>query len=484
MRRTLLALFMLLLALGVFAGATPETPKAAQPAPAAQPMGKYREAPALAAMVKAGQLPPVDQRLPEKPLVVPIVDSIGKYGGTWRLGNVGANTTHYERYAGYEGLIRWSDGWTGYEPNLAESFQINEAGNEFTFNLRKGVKWSDGEPWNADDLMWWYEGVLLNKELTPSIPGWLRQGGEVVKLTKIDDYTVKFTFAKPNGLFMLQLADVGGAQTLGWYAPQYFGQFHPGYTSKEKLDALIKEAAVTGWVQLMGAKGGPGGDYWRNSAKPVLHAWKMKLAPGEAGATDRAVWERNPYYWKVDKEGNQLPYLDGIELSIVNDIDVLVLKGLNGEIDMMDYFLGVPENKPVFFDNQQKGDYRFFTTTPTLTNTAMIQLNLNTPDPVKRELFRNKDFRIGLSYAINRKEIIELIYGGQGNPHQGAPRPESPFYHKRLATQYTEYDVAKANEYLDKVAPKKDAAGYRLGPDGKRISITGQSHLKSAEDLK
>jgi peptide/nickel transport system substrate-binding protein len=473
MKKVLIAALMLSLALTAFAGGKPEVSKEVAPAAEpARPAGKYNEAPQLAELVKAGKLPPVDQRLPENPKVVKVVDSIGKYGGIWHIGNVGANTTHYERYAGYEGLIRWTPDWSGYEPNLAERYEINEAGNEFTFYLRKGVRWSDGEPWNADDLMFWYEGIILNKELTPSVPSWLHQGKDVVKLTKIDDSTVKFTFPKPNGLFMFQLAEVNSVESICWYAPQYFGQFHPGYNSKENVDKLVKEAGVSNWLELMGAKGGPGGDYWRNSEKPVLHAWKMKLAPGEAGATDRAVWERNPYYWKVDEKGNQLPYMDGIELVIVNEIQVLVLKALNGEIDMMDYFIGVPENKPVFFDNMKKGNYHFFTTTPTLTNTAMLQLNLNHRDPVKRKLFQNKDFRIGLSYAINRKEIIELIYGGEGRPHQGAPRPESPYYNERLATQYTEYDVAKANEYLDKVASKKDAEGYRLGPDGKRISVT------------
>jgi len=469
MKKILIALLMVSLALTVFAGGKPEEPEAAKSA--AKPVGKYNEAPELAELVKKGQLPSVDERLPEKPVVVSVVDSIGKYGGTWHIGNVGANTTHYERYVGYEGLIRWTPDWSGYMPNLAERWKINDAGNEFTFYLRKGVKWSDGELWNVDDVMFWYEGIFMNEQLTPAKEKWLMQGKTPVVVEKIDDYTVKFKFPKPYALFMFEMAEVDGSRIGTWYAPQYFGRFHPDYTSKEKLDAEIKKAGVTDWVQLMGAKGGPGGDYWRNSEKPVLHPWRMKLAPGEAGATDRAVWERNPYYWKVDAKGNQLPYIDGVELMIVNDIQVLVMKGLNGELDMMDYFIGVPENKPVFYDNQKKGDYRFFTTTPTLTNTAMIQLNLNTPDPVKRKLFRDKNFRIGLSHAINRQEIIELIYGGEGEPHQGAPRPESPLYHERLSKQYTEYDVAKANQYLDKVAPKKDSEGYRLGPDGKRISI-------------
>jgi peptide/nickel transport system substrate-binding protein len=478
MRRLIAGLVLLALATLAFAGGTGEAAKPTTVMPevkqeAIKAPSKFSEAPALAALVKAGKLPPVEQRLPEKPLVVKPVEKVGKYGGDWRVGHIGANLTHFDRYLAYEGLIRWSPGWQGIEPNLAERWTVNEKGNEFTFFLRKGVKWSDGAPWTADDIMFWYEGILLNKALTPAVPTWLRQGTTPVKVEKIDDYTVKFTFPEPNGLFLFQLAQVGGTQTVGTYwAKHYYSRFHPQYAGQEAVDKLAKEAGVGDWIKLMGSKGGPGGDYWRNSEKPVLHAWKLTLAPGEKGGTDQAIAERNPYYFKVDTAGNQLPYLDRVVINLVSDEQVLVLKILNGEIDMMDQFIATAANKPVFYDNQAKGGYHFFETTPTLTNTAFIQLNLNHADPVKKAIFNDKNFRIGLSYAINRKEIIELGFGGLGQPHQGAPRPDSPFWHEKLAKQYTEYDVAKANEYLDKALPKKDAQGFRLQPDGKRLTIT------------
>ena len=151
---------------------------------------------------------------------------------------------------------------------------------------------------------------------------------------------------------------------------------------------------------------------------------------------------------------------------------MLVLKVLNGEIDMMDQFIATAANKPVFYDNQAKGGYHFFETTAPPANRGDYPLNLNHSDAVKRDVFHNKDFRIGLSHAINRKEIIELVFGGEGEPHQAAPRPDSPFWHEKLAKQYTEFDVTKANEYLDKALPKKDAQGFRLLPDGKPLTIT------------
>jgi len=147
------------------------------------------------------------------------------------------------------------------------------------------------------------------------------------------------------------------------------------------------------------------------------------------------------------------------------------LKGLNGELDWQEQWINAPKNKPVFFDNQAKGKFHMFELTPTTVNSMNICLNMNCTDLVIKEIARNKDFRIGLSHAINRQELIDVVFVGQGKPSQTAPRPESKYYHQRLATQYTEFNLTKANESLDKAYPKKDSAGFRLGPDGKRISI-------------
>ncbi len=149
----------------------------------------------------------------------------------------------------------------------------------------------------------------------------------------------------------------------------------------------------------------------------------------------------------------------------------MVLKATNGEIDMQDRHINTLNNKAVFTDNMQKGGYHFFETIPSNMNQAAITLNLTHKDPVK-QLFQNKDFRIGLSHAINRQEIIDVVFVSQGEPWQLAPRKETPWFNERLAKQYTEYDVKKANAHLDKVAPQKDGEGFRLGPDGKRISFT------------
>jgi peptide/nickel transport system substrate-binding protein len=100
-----------------------------------------------------------------------------------------------------------------------------------------------------------------------------------------------------------------------------------------------------------------------------------------------------------------------------------------------------------------------------------VHFNLTSKNEALREIFNNKDFRIGMSHAINRPELIEVVWKGQGTPAQVSPIQDSPLYNESLANQYTEYDVAKANEFLDKVLPDKDAEGMRLGKDGQRVSI-------------
>ena len=468
--------------LAACAGATP-APTAPEEAPTPTPAEvappevevttKYKEAPQLAELVKQGKLPPVDERLPENPMVIEPVDRIGQYGGTWRTAlRGGADNAWLVRTLDYEHLVRWDPEWTKVIPNIAESFEANEDATEFTFRLRKGLKWSDGEPFTADDIMFWYEDVFSNEELTPVKSSWLVSGGEPAVVEKVDDYTVKFKFTTPNGLFLQRLATPSGSQ-ITRFPRHYLEQFHIKY-NPDNIDQLIEEAGASDWVNLFQLKGYgvPGTPYdarWQNKELPSLNGWILTTAYGEG---TRVVAERNPYYWKVDPEGQQLPYLDRIVYEVGEDVEVLVLKALNGEIDMQDRHIAKPANKAVFVDNMEKGGYGFFETIPSSMNSLIIALNLTHKDPVMREIFQNKHFRIGLSMAINRQEIIDLVYVGAGEPFQAGPRPESPFYNERLAKQFTEYDVEQANKHLDLAGyTERDEEGFRLGPDGKRISF-------------
>jgi peptide/nickel transport system substrate-binding protein len=471
----------LLAACGAPAGVEPgvQEPAAEEPAaeaPAAEPADiSSLEAPMLAERVQAGELPPLEERIPANPVVLEPVESLGEYGGTWHSGlRGGQDTAWLTRILGYDYLVRWDPNWEEIIPNLAESFEASEDATEYTFTLREGTKWSDGEPFTADDIVFWYQDVLVNEdyEAIHPVPSWLLANGEPVVVEKVDDYTVKFVFPAPNGLFLQRLATPDGSQPTR-YPMHYCSQFHPDYNS-ENLDELIAENEATDWVNLFELKcgniqGTPYDALWNNADLPTLYAWD--ITTGYGGNTTQVVAERNPYYWKVDPEGRQLPYLDSLEAEIGDDVQVLVLRAMNGEIDMQDRHIATLDNKAVFADNMEAGDYHFFETIPSSMNSNAIALNLTHKDPVKREIFQNKDFRIALSHAINRQEIIDVVYVGQGEPYQLAPRPTSPFYNERLAKQYTEYDPDLANEMLDAIYPEKNAEGIRLGPDGNPISF-------------
>ncbi len=445
---------------------------------AAQTLGaapKYQEAPALAAQVKAGTLPPVEKRLPANPVVVKPLEMTGKYGGTWRMGMTsGTDDPSFFKIFAYEPLVRWNPGWTDIVPNVAEKWETSKDATEFTFHLRKGLKWSDGVPYTADDIVFWWEDVQMNKDISPNPPTWMVTGGKPGNVVKVDDNTVKFVFASPNGMFLQNVAAANG-RSMNNFPKHFASQFHPKYADKAKLDELIKEGGFASWSQLFTAKvsqydGGGYGQY-NVAGRPTLYAWMVEQPT--SGTATQVVFVRNPYYWKVDPQGRQYPYIDKLTYDVYQDLGAMLLKATNGEIDFqMRHFNTLP-NKAVLFDNRAKGDYRFFDLVLTTSNSVVVNLNLTHKDKALRQVFQNKNFRIGLSHAINRQEIIDTVYVGQAKPAQAAPFEGTPFYNKQLATQYTEYDVKKANEYLDMAGmAKKDGNGMRLRPDGQPLSFT------------
>jgi peptide/nickel transport system substrate-binding protein len=438
------------------ATATPKPAAAtATPKPVEEPAAK--EAPDLIAKVKAGDLPALAERLPDNPVVVQVVDRIGTYGGQFQAGTIEKNGNFWTRNGAYEQLTRWTPKWDGLIANIAESFEVNDDATEYTFKLRKGIKYSDGAPFSADDIMFWFNDFQMNEELNPSEPK------RPFTYEKIDDFTVKRVYEQPHGLFIKEFTRVNSDRTC-YYPMEYMQQFHAAYN--KDIDAAVKESGQASWMDLFNFMN----LQHQNSDVPVLFPWVMQSSIGEA--TTRIISERNPYYFKVDPEGNQLPYIDRMAIGLVAETEALVLQALNGEIDVQERHITEPKNKSVYFDNMEKGKYHLIDLTPTTVNAFIIQLNMNCDDPVKREIFENKDFRIGLSYAIDRNELNDVVYVSQGAPHQAAPRPESRFYHERLATQYTEFDLDKANEHLDKTGwTERDADGFRIGPDGKRISF-------------
>lgn len=422
--------------------------------------------------VEAGTLPPVSERLPVEPYIYEVTDQIGDYGGSWRRAIRGGGDQHnFTRVIGYHNLVRWSRDWTNVQPHVAQLVDSNENATVFTFHLRKGMRWSDGEPFGADDILFWYEDVLTNSELTPGIdPLWASSNGTPVLVEKVDDVTVTFTFDASYATFLDRIAyGFGASPTL--YPAHYLSQFHVDH-NPDGLDALIAaQDGVEDWVGLFNARVAPSWTvgYWQNPDLPTLHPWVLTNAYGTA---TRIVAERNPYYFGVDPAGNQMPYIDEIVYDQVEDTEVILLKALAGEIDYQLRHIDNPENRAVVLQNAEAGDYRLFDVLRSDANMPTLYFNLTSTDPAKREIFNIRDFRVALSHAINREEIIDVIYLGQGTASQAAPRPESPYYVERLATQYLEFDPDLADQMLDDAGlAERGADGFRLGPDGEPVTF-------------
>ena len=468
-----LSTVLLLVLAACGAPAAPADADADMPADAdAAPMDdvSLHQAPAFQQMVADGTLPPLEDRLPAEPLVVEPVEAIGQYGGIWRAGlRGGSDNAWIYRTIGYDQMVSWERDWSGVRPNVAKGWDVSDDGTTYTFHLREGMKWSDGEPFTANDVVWWYDNVILNEEITTAVPSWLRSGEAPATVTMADDYTVVVTYPEANGLLPLRLAAPAGPPMTS-YPAHYMEQFHVDFNPDTVADA--EAAGFETWVDYFTDHNGGGCcGYYRDADLPVLWAWHLTTPYGENTTTIRA--ERNPYYWKVDTEGNQLPYIDTLIYNVGSDPETLVLQALAGEIDYQERHIATLGNKSAFFDAQETAGIKLTNRLASGANVMEISLNLNHSDPVKHEIFNNKDFRIGLSYAINRQELIDVVLVGQGEPWQAAPMRSSPYYNERLATQYTEFSLDLANQHLDAAGyAERDANGMRLGPDGDPISFT------------
>ncbi|NPV09358.1 MAG: ABC transporter substrate-binding protein [Anaerolineae bacterium] len=444
------------------APAQPTATPAAAATAAPEAVSKYNEAPMLAQMVAAGQLPPVEERLPKEPLVVEPVEEIGQYGGTWHRVRVGATENIMNSRLSYCNLIRWNVDGSAFVPNAAKAWEASEDGKTFTFYLREGMRWSDGEPFTADDIVFWFNDIVSNTELTPSFPTWLKAKGQPGTIEKVDDYTIRFVFPETHGLFLTYLASANGYD---WAQSQakYLKQFHIDYADADELEAATKAAGFEFWYQYFANMRDPN----VNADLPVLWPWKMSVIPPNEPMTV----VRNPYYWKVDTAGNQLPYIDRIEFTLAENAETANMMALSGKVDMQLRHM-LFSNFPVFSQEAEAGNYRILTWTRGYITDSVIAPNVAHADPVMRQIMGDKRFRWALSLGINREEINQLIYLGMTEPNQVSPLPSSPVYSEEQAKNLIELDVPRANSLLDEMGlTDKDAEGIRLRPDGKPIVI-------------
>ena len=436
----------------------------------------FKEAPMLSELVKAGKLPPVEQRLPQEPLVLKPLHAAGKYGGTWRRGFTGpADYENGNRICSSDKLLFCDFVGTKTMPSVAKGWQASDDGKSFTLFLRRGLKWSDGAPFMADDIMFWYQDMMSNKDLVRFPPAQLQINGKPGNIEKVDDFTVRYVFPEPYFLFEEILrgdTPIGSGQAtgqspqqgyfMGGYAPaHYLKQFHASYADKAELDKKAAEGNFDNWVGLLRSKS----NWTLNPELPVLAPWKTTSSI----TTPSWTLERNPYYWAVDTDGNQLPYLDKLQFTLAENLEVLNLRAIAGEYDVQDRHVDIAK-LPILLENHTKYNYKVQIDPTAFGTEAAIYFNLAyEPDPEIGKWTSNRDFRRALSLGIDRDQLNETFWLGMGTPGSGVVPEDSPYspgpeYRKLWST----YDLKMANEMLDKIGlDKKDSEGYRLRSDGK-----------------
>lgn len=434
-------------------------PQAAAPTAAATTAAtQFKEAPALADLVKAGKLPPVEKRLPDATdvMVVKPLNEVGQYGGTWNHSFTGPADFHAFDRNTYEAILRWpADLKNPIEPNLAKKWEWSSDGKSLTLYLRKGLKWSDGQPFTVDDILFWWNDIELDKNLTPAPHVEYTVGGKPMDVEKVDDYTVTLHYAGPNGLALRMLAFHGGQwptafEKFGFYAPQhYLKQFHPKYNSSADYKTFAAKADDL------------------NPDRPSLWPWMItEWTPSQ----NKLIAQRNPYYWKVDTEGNQYPYIDEIYMHLVANNEVTNLMAANGQLDFQ--FRGIDIAKySVFSDNAAKGNYRILKWPAADGSELAFFPNQTIDDKDLQGAFRDIRFRQALSLAINRDDINQVSFLGLATPRAATVLPQSPYFSAGIDQASVGYDPKKAESLLDQIGLKKGGDGTRTFASGKPVSF-------------
>lgn len=420
----------------------------------------YRQAPMLEAAVARGELPPVEDRLPPEPMVVEPVHEIGRYGGTWHRMMRGSSDFHAYGRCVYEQMTRWQATATGgieVGPGLVKSWQYADGDRTLRLHLRRGLRWSDGAPFSADDVVFWWEEIARDPNLTAGVPPYWAPDDTPMELVKLDSFTVELRFTRPYPLAVEYLAHRGNQWPLvferaGFFAPRhYLEPYLPGPGAPEMASyARFEEKA---------------NDF--NPERPVMSAWKVQ--EWQPGSHLLAV--RNPYYWKVDPAGNQLPYLDRVRMEIFLNPEMINFRAVTGQLQMqLRHF--THENLSLLTAFTEKRGYSIMRYD--VVGAEAVMLNLQYPeDETIRRLFMTREFRIALSLGIDRDLINRLCYGGDGVMARMALDPSAPDYVEVPdVPDYAVYRPERAHALLDSIGlDERDADGLRVGPDGEAVSL-------------
>jgi len=420
----------------------------------------------LASLVAERKLPPVDERLPADPLVVECVDRIGVYGGEIRTITPVPTWLVEEMYMLREPLVRFAGDGVTIEPNLAESWEMANDWRSIVVHLRRGLRWSDGVPVTTEDVLFAWNDVLLNEEITPIPPSHFVVEGVPMRVQALDDLRFRVSFNEPYGSMVYALIQSVTASSLV-QPKHYLKRFHAAYGSREEIEIEARAHGFDHWFEwfrdvnhtVRWTNGQTPPDY------PTLSAWRILDAP----VSGHVILERNPYYWKIDTDGNQLPYIDRIHSEYMATPESRNLVYISGEIDFAQNSM---QNGPLLLSHQSRGNYTVRLWPEIQGSRVTLFLNQTHPDPDLRRLFRKPEFRRALSLAINREEINTILHFGKCNPRQWTVNPASSFYESQWEQSYAEFDPGKGNLILDQLGlERKGPRGWRHFPNGRQVVI-------------
>ena len=428
-------------------------------------IGSYNQSPILDARVASGELPPVADRMPDEPLVSVPFREIGKYGGTITLPGVGKNNWFPAWQIVKEFTLNRDVRWyNNHQPGIAKSATLSDDFRTLTLQFREGHKWSDGAPFTADDVTFWWDSFMLNETLHPTVSAKFIFGGEPMQVEKVDDTTVRMTFAIPNAnaIWLFTQVQGYGAQNQAFMPRHYLEQFHVDFNGN--ATALAKEAGHEDWHQLFAERSSAG---VTNPELPTLYGWTVTQE-----LTDGLILDRNPYFHRIDPVGNQLPYIDQVRAIFYGDPQTLKLRTIAGDFDFVSFGI-VSSDLPLLLANAESANYDAFMVPSVYPAENPMYINQNRPEgEEKGDLFRDKRFRQALSLAIDRDEVNEVVHRGVGTPVQSTVFYDNSFYDPKWAEAYADFDPERANAMLDEIGlDKRDGDGYRLLPSGDKLTL-------------
>ncbi|HMB47185.1 MAG TPA: ABC transporter substrate-binding protein, partial [Afifellaceae bacterium] len=434
------------------------------------------EPPFLAESVNAGDLPPVAERVPAEPSIVDLArigKKTGQYGGTLRTLIGRAKDTRRLVVYGYARLVGYDENLE-YAADILKDFTVEE-GRIFTFHLRRGHRWSDGHPFTSEDFRYFWEDVQTNEELAPGgVTRELLVDGEKPKVEIIDELTIRYSWSKPNPVFLQALA---APNPLYIYRPAHFlKQYHASYTDRDKLAEMAETAGKRNWVALHFSHDRP----YNNSdpTRPVLQPWILMTEP----PSDRFVFHRNPYYHRLDAEGHQLPYIDRVTMS-VSGSKLIPAKVASGESDLQSDYISF-NNYTFLKKGEKRNGFTVHRWVPGKGAKIALFPNMNHKDPIWRKLFQSRDFRHALSLSINRDDINKAIYYGLGLAGNNTVLPQSSLSKPDYRDKWARYDPEKANRILDDLGlSERGADGIRKLPNGEPMVIVVETAGEDTEQV-